>query len=102
MNNIIAFIGVGNMGNPMAENLLKAGKKLRVFDVSSKMLKKAASQGMDTINNLDNLINEQVSTVITMLPEGRHSKEIYLGDDGIINKVSKLDQLQIIYLKKML
>ena len=88
MKNVIAFIGVGNMGNPMAENLLKAGKKLRVFDVSSQMLKKAATQGMDTINNLDNLINEQVSTVITMLPEGRHSKEIYLGNDGIINKVS--------------
>ena len=33
MSDIIAFIGVGNMGNPMAENLLKSGKKIRVFDI---------------------------------------------------------------------
>ena len=33
MSELIAFIGVGNMGLPMAENLMKSGKKLRVFDV---------------------------------------------------------------------
>ena len=34
MSELIAFIGVGNMGLPMAENLMKSGKKIRVFDVS--------------------------------------------------------------------
>ena len=38
MSNLIAFIGVGNMGCPMAENLMKAGKTVKVFDVSKKML----------------------------------------------------------------
>ena len=36
MSNLIAFIGVGNMGCPMAENLMKAGKSVKVFDVSKK------------------------------------------------------------------
>ena len=34
MSELIAFIGVGNMGLPMAENLMKSGKKIKVFDVS--------------------------------------------------------------------
>ena len=41
MSSVIAFIGVGNMGNPMAENLMKAGNKVKVFDVSKTMIKKA-------------------------------------------------------------
>ena len=36
MSELIAFIGIGNMGSPMAENLTKAGKKVKVFDVSKK------------------------------------------------------------------
>ena len=41
MSELIAFIGVGNMGNPMAYNLVKAGKKVKVFDVSKSMIVKA-------------------------------------------------------------
>ena len=89
MSEVIAFIGVGNMGNPMAENLLKAGKKIKVFDVSKEMLAKAKERNLETTDNLDSLITKEVTTIITMLPEGKHSKEIYLGDNGIINKVSK-------------
>jgi len=89
MSDVIAFIGVGNMGNPMAENLLKAGKKIKVFDVSKEMLAKAKEKNLETSDNLENLITKEVTTIITMLPEGKHSKELYLGEDGIINKVSK-------------
>ncbi|MDB3894053.1 isocitrate/isopropylmalate family dehydrogenase [Candidatus Pelagibacter sp.] len=38
MSELIAFIGVGNMGLPMAENLMKSGKKIKVFDVSKKTI----------------------------------------------------------------
>ena len=38
MSELIAFIGIGNMGLPMAENLLKSGKKVRVFDISKKTI----------------------------------------------------------------
>ena len=82
MSNLIAFIGVGNMGNPMANNLHKAGYKIKVFDISTKMLVKAKDNGLETVNTINELITNEVSTVITMLPEGKHSKEIYLGENG--------------------
>ena len=88
MSELIAFIGVGNMGNPMAENLMKAGKKVRVFDVSKKMIEKAKEKNLDVVESLDDLITSEVTTVITMLPEGKHSKEVYVGENGILNKVS--------------
>ena len=87
MSELIAFIGVGNMGNPMAQNLVKAGKKVKVFDVAKKMIEKAKEKKLDVVENLDDLITNEVTTVITMLPEGKNSKEVYLGEKGIINKV---------------
>ena len=89
MSELIAFIGVGNMGNPMANNLVKAGKKVKVFDVSKNMIEKAKEKKLEVVENLDDLITNEVTTVITMLPEGKNSKEVYLGEKGIINKVSK-------------
>ena len=88
MSSVIAFIGVGNMGNPMAENLMKAGNKVKVFDVSKIMIEKAKEKNLEVVGNLDELITNEVTTVITMLPEGKQSKEVYLGENGIINKVS--------------
>ena len=89
MSELIAFIGVGNMGNPMANNLVKAGKKVKVFDVSKNMIEKAKEKKLDVVENFDSLITNEVTTVITMLPEGKNSKEVYLGDKGLISKVSK-------------
>jgi 3-hydroxyisobutyrate dehydrogenase len=89
MSELIAFIGVGNMGLPMAENLMKSGKKIRVFDVSKKTIEIAKEKKLDVVENLNDLVTTDVTTVITMLPEGKHSKEVFLGDNGVINKVSK-------------
>ena len=89
MSELIAFIGVGNMWNPMAQNLVKAGKKVKVFYVSKNMIDKAREKKLDVVENFDSLITNEVTTVITMLPEGKNSKEVYLGDKGLINKVSK-------------
>jgi len=89
MTDLIAFIGVGNMGNPMSQNLVKAGKKVKVFDVSKKMIELAKKNKLDVVENLNDLITDEVTTVITMLPEGKNSKDVYLGNEGIINKVSK-------------
>ena len=89
MSELIAFIGIGNMGSPMAENLVKAGKSVKVFDASASMIEKAKEKKLEVAENLDELITKEVTTVITMLPEGKNSKEVYLGDNGIINKVSK-------------
>ena len=89
MSELIAFIGVGNMGLPMAENLMKAGKKIKVFDISKKTLDIAREKKLEIVDDFNELITKEVSTVITMLPEGKHSKEVFLGENGIINKVSK-------------
>ena len=89
MSQLIAFIGVGNMGLPMAENLMKSGKKIRVFDVSKNTIEIAQKKNLDVVENLSDLVTTDVTTVITMLPEGKHSKEVFLGENGIINKVSK-------------
>ena len=56
MSQSIAFIGVGNMGCPMAENLMKAGKSIKVFDVSKKMLDIARDKKLEIVSNLDDLI----------------------------------------------
>ena len=89
MSELIAFIGVGNMGLPMAENLMKSGKKIKVFDVSKKTIKIAQKKNLDVVKDLSDLVTTDITTVITMLPEGKHSKEVFLGENGIINKVSK-------------
>ena len=62
MSEKIAFIGVGNMGNPMAENLLKAGNKIKVFDVSKDMLAKAKKKNLETVDSIEDLINHEISS----------------------------------------
>ena len=57
MSELIAFIGVGNMGNPMAENLMKAGRKVKVFDVSKEMIENVKSQ-LDAGANFADLAKE--------------------------------------------
>jgi len=89
MSDQISFIGVGNMGNPMAKNLMNAGKKVKVFDISKNMIEKAKKNNLEVVENLEDLITKETNIVITMLPEGKNSKDIYLGEKGIINKVSK-------------
>jgi len=89
MSEQIAFIGVGNMGCPMAENVMKSGKKIKVFDVSNKMAEIAKKKNLEVAESLNELITKETTTVITMLPEGKNSKEVFLGENGIINKVSK-------------
>ena len=89
MSENVVFIGVGNMGNPMACNLKKAGKNVIVFDVSKEMIDKAIQSNLEVETDFEKLINPETSVVITMLPEGKHSKDVYLRDNGILDKVSK-------------
>ena len=88
MSNHIAFIGVGNMGNPMANQLVKAGKDVKVFDVSQEVIKIAKQSGLDVINSMEELL-QGATTVISMLPEGKHVRSLYLGDNGILKKIPK-------------
>ena len=87
-SNNIAFIGVGNMGNPMASQLVKGGKKVKAFDVSPDVIKKAKQSGLHIVDSIEELLND-ASTVISMLPEGKHVRSLYLGDKGILKKIPK-------------
>ena len=88
MTNHIAFIGVGNMGNPMANQLVKAGKEVKAFDVSPEVIKIAKESGLNVVSTINELL-DGASTVISMLPEGKHVRSLYLGDKGILNKIPK-------------
>ena len=89
----VSFIGLGNMGLPMAKNLVKAGHDITGFDLVEGQLTELVKSGGKVSENLnDTLKNSEV--VITMLPSGKHVKSVYLGEEGII-KNSPADLLLI-------
>ncbi|MDI6837135.1 MAG: 3-hydroxyisobutyrate dehydrogenase [Rhizobiaceae bacterium] len=67
----IAFIGLGNMGGPMAANLVKAGHEVRGFDLSAEILKAAEENGVTAASSLAEAA-EGADVVVTMLPKGEH------------------------------
>jgi 3-hydroxyisobutyrate dehydrogenase len=79
----IAFIGLGNMGMPMARNLLAAGHELAVFDIVPSALEAAAAVGASATRTLGDAAGRG-DVVLTMLPEGVHVRGAYLGEDGIL------------------
>ena len=75
----IAFIGLGNMGAPMAENLLKAGYTLSVYDLSVEATARLQQAGAHVAESpKDAAQNAQV--IISMLPAGKHVHSVYLGE----------------------
>ena len=72
----IAFIGLGNMGGPMAANLVKAGHVVKGFDLSEAALEEATKNGIETASSLENCI-QGVEVIVTMLPSGRHLLSVY-------------------------
>ncbi|MEQ8964608.1 MAG: 3-hydroxyisobutyrate dehydrogenase [Azospirillaceae bacterium] len=77
----IAFIGLGNMGRPMARNLAKAGHAVRGWDLAPANREAAAGDGLVIADDqADALVGAEA--VITMLPAGAHVRAVYLGADG--------------------
>ncbi|HEY8950048.1 MAG TPA: 3-hydroxyisobutyrate dehydrogenase [Rhizomicrobium sp.] len=83
----IAFIGVGNMGGPMARNLLKAGHKVTAFDLSDAVLDPVLKAGASKGANANDAVKD-ADIVITMLPAGHHVRSVYL-DNGVLNAAKK-------------
>lgn len=79
----VGFIGVGNMGGPMARNLLKAGHKVRAFDLSSELVQKVVDAGGVRAATAQEAATD-VDAVVTMLPAGKHVAGVYTGDKGIL------------------
>lgn len=72
----IAFIGLGNMGGPMAANLVKAGHSVKGFDLSAEILKTAAGNGISPVTSLDEAV-AGANAVVTMLPKGAHVLSVW-------------------------
>ena len=81
----IAFIGLGNMGQPMAHNLIKAGHVVVGVDINNEAIEKliaAGGNGADTIG----AAVADADVVVTMLPAGEYVRSAYLGESGIIER----------------
>ena len=72
----IAFIGLGNMGNPMAANLVKAGHAVTGFDLVADNLEQASKAGVAVAGSAAEAVAE-ADIVITMLPAGKHVLAVY-------------------------
>ena len=84
----ITFIGLGNMGLPMAMNLLKNGHSVTGFDLAEDQVKILTNAGGKSTSDINKTIQTS-DAVITMLPSGKIVKSIFLGDNGIINNAPK-------------
>ena len=80
----IGFVGLGNMGLPMALNLVKAGHAVSGFDVNT--------AAMDTLAAAGGKVTSQpaaaVDIVLTMLPSGAEVRQVYLGSGGVLDTAS--------------
>lgn len=86
----IAFIGLGNMGAPMAANLLKAGHSVCVFDLVESAMQALEAAGASRADSAERAASG-ADVVISMLPAGRHVRQLYLGDDtvpGLLNQLA--------------
>ena len=83
----IGFIGLGNMGLPMANNISKAGIEVNAFDLSEKALIHAENLGMSIKQDSKGVL-EDIDALITMLPNGSSVEKIFLEDNllEVINK----------------
>ena len=79
----IGFIGLGNMGAPMAANLLKAGHQVVGYDIAANARDALAQNGGRAAASAAEAAAAG-EIVITMLPAGPQVREVYLGPDGII------------------
>jgi 3-hydroxyisobutyrate dehydrogenase len=84
----IGFLGLGNMGAPMAANLVKAGHRVTGFDLAPKGLDALASAGGGTAASAAEAAAAG-EILITMLPAGPQVRSVYLGKDGVLAHAGK-------------
>lgn len=84
----IAFIGLGNMGGPMAINLHKAGHSVRAFDLSQPACDKVAEAGV-AIAATAHAAVQGAEVVVTMLPASQHVEGLFLGAGQLLAQLPK-------------
>ena len=92
----IAFIGLGNMGGPMATNLVNAGHKVAAFDLAAASREQARSDGASIAESSVGSV-KGADVVITMLPAGKHVLSVWnevissMGKGALIIDCSTID-----------
>ncbi|WP_337221865.1 NAD(P)-binding domain-containing protein, partial [Escherichia coli] len=84
---VIAFIGLGQMGSPMASNLLKQGHQLSVFDVNPDAVQRLVEKGAQSASSPAQAV-KGAEFVITMLPNGDLVRSVLFGEQGICENLS--------------
>ena len=82
----VGFIGLGNMGMPMAQNLLKTAHEVTGFDLNVDATEQLAASGGSTANSIADAC-KAAEVVITMLPAGEQVRAVYLGPGGVLATV---------------
>src|SRR5690349_21746953 len=83
----IGFIGLGNMGLPMAQNLIKAGHQVEGVDVSTAATEKLRAAG-GAVAETAKIAAARADVVITMLPSGKEVRDVYLSPAGVIESAN--------------
>src|SRR5262245_31503559 len=87
MTDMIGFVGVGTMGEPMCRNLArKSGATILAMDRNPEPLQRLAADGVKTAESLDEIV-ESCRTIFLSLPGGKEVEEVCLGPGGILEKV---------------
>ncbi|CAI5788509.1 3-hydroxyisobutyrate dehydrogenase, mitochondrial [Podarcis raffonei] len=84
----VGFIGLGNMGNPMAKNLVKHGYPVIAYDVFPEACKEFQDLGSQVTDSPAD-VADKADRIITMLPSNANAIEVYVGSNGILKKVKK-------------
>ena len=84
MSKQVGFIGLGTMGGPMADNLLKDGYLLRVYDINGEAIEAAVASGAAPAGSARE-VADGADVVICMLPASQHVLEAAYGDDGFVS-----------------
>jgi 3-hydroxyisobutyrate dehydrogenase len=79
----IGFIGLGHMGYPMAQNLIKAGHVVTGFDIDNAAAERLIAVAGNVASAID-VVCAGAEVVITMLPSGKEVREVYLGSGGVL------------------
>ena len=83
----ITLIGLGNMGLPMAANLMKAGHAVTGFDLAADLVAKHVAAGGKGAGSIAEAV-QGAEAIVTMLPAGKHVDAVYLGGGGILASLS--------------
>jgi 3-hydroxyisobutyrate dehydrogenase-like beta-hydroxyacid dehydrogenase len=83
----IGFIGLGNMGLPMATNLLTAGYSLRVYNRSLEKGRSLTEQGVTLVHTPAEVVAPD-TIVVTMLANDQALEEVVLGENGILERLT--------------